>query len=853
MAATPQILGNWCVLDKSCKLHKTTAGDYAVVTAYTARDEDDSVEETLTLTVWESNNGTDALKVSEFQKAAFEFRSESQELAYSTALSTAKHSTKALNGHMLKGVHAAYISDLLGRKKGSAAAKPVVDEAAEIELAQKLIGMQVRMQVGPMVGGEEQMDQVEWNDVTFYDVQGDPRSVSIMYKHDGSWQFNNMHASQAFERLPKCFHNMDVTFVGANTLAYLKRLPRSSQLNADMQVCCEEVVTLAITLGFDTEPSGTTQHTSEVACARAAMKIDVALQAYLRTQPLAEPPEGTLTVRQLADHLKVIKVIAPPSVVAPIIPQARFGSMLPPPPRAPPSPKYPRAEAIRKAAITPAAFVMLLDAVIPWFVDPSRIAAVRLSVSAQLMAFDAWLDKAGNRTAPATITSELGTPQTFDELLMFVMKIDDYIRDQASANVLAVNSLAATTSAVISHQVINPDHSGTEEQRRERANLAQHASTVASDAQMKSVLSQLSAFAQAGQHDQLFKLISDPAARASPLFALFHCMNGEDVSKACQGFISQDVSLQIQMVRGALARRVEKAFESEGQQLSEKQKSALHFVRIGRFKSCKLFNLAGLTTTDKGTADNPLQYLIDLKDGLSDAHYENMIGSLTFAWQLCTPNDIAAVSTFTRTLARFTFEQRELGATWASLSTFHAALLRKMDYESEKFGLRESNVSRASPLVGWITDPSKHLQHLQASVAKEAAKKAATDAVRETEKRLTDANKKAAASANSEASKKFKDQEAKSKKEITDLRKKLETLRKEKPPSGADKHPAQESGNAKRKRVASDQLEKHGKEPGTDRKPCYYYHGAGLTCKFSKENCLNGHHLGSGPGTGDDG
>ena len=61
-----------------------------------------------------------------------------------------------------------------------------------------------------------------------------------------------------------------------------------------------------------------------------------------------------------------------------------------------------------------------------------------------------------------------------------------------------------------------------------------------------------------------------------------------------------------------------------------------------------------------------------------------------------------------------------------------------MDYESEKFGLRESNVSRASPLVGWITDPSKHLQHLQASVAKEAAKKAATDAVRETEKRLTD-------------------------------------------------------------------------------------------------------------------
>ena len=102
-------------------------------------------------------------------------------------------------------------------------------------------------------------------------------------------------------------------------------------------------------------------------------------------------------------------------------------------------------------------------------------------------------------------------------------------------------------------------------------------------------------------------------------------------------------------------------------------------------RKVKLFNLLPEISDDKGTADSPLLHLVDYKGKLdTDSLYVRAIASLSYAWVLCTPSDVANVSAFCNALIAFTVQQRAFGATWEALSSFHAELLRKVDEESEK-------------------------------------------------------------------------------------------------------------------------------------------------------------------------
>ena len=80
-------------------------------------------------------------------------------------------------------------------------------------------------------------------------------------------------------------------------------------------------------------------------------------------------------------------------------------------------------------------------------------------------------------------------------------------------------------------------------------------------------------------------------------------------------------------------------------------------------------------------------------------------------------------------LGGFTATQRQLGASWASLSKFHAAIFKKVDEESMKYALAESRISLASPRIEWIDAPTKYHLALNAAVSERTSITAAEKAV----------------------------------------------------------------------------------------------------------------------------
>ena len=81
---------------------------------------------------------------------------------------------------------------------------------------------------------------------------------------------------------------------------------------------------------------------------------------------------------------------------------------------------------------------------------------------------------------------------------------------------------------VISHKVVHPDTTGTEGERRERNNLANHANKLIGNTVLEQLLEQLSEYASAGEIDKLFTTINEPVLRSSSLYPLLN--TGEELS-----------------------------------------------------------------------------------------------------------------------------------------------------------------------------------------------------------------------------------------------------------------------------------------------------------------------------------
>ena len=119
----------------------------------------------------------------------------------------------------------------------------------------------------------------------------------------------------------------------------------------------------------------------------------------------------------------------------------------------------------------------------------------------------------------------------------------------------------------------------------------------------------LAALARSNDHSGLFDLAASVEIRTSALYPLIS--TAEDINKAISGHLSQPLQLEVSVVRGALARRIELAFCESEVQPSARVRGALHMVRIGRLRKLKLLYL--LDMEDCGTPDDPLKQFALLK------------------------------------------------------------------------------------------------------------------------------------------------------------------------------------------------------------------------------------------------
>ena len=420
-------------------------------------------------------------------------------------------------------------------------------------------------------------------------------------------------------------------------------------------------------------------------------------------------------------------------------------------------------------------------------------------------------------------------------LVAFALKLAGIIKTQAAS---PSSSYPSAADNLITHQVIQPDRDGTELERAERTGLAQKAAAVIKSVVLKRSLEDLSDVAAVqGGEDELFHRVTSEEVRSSDLYPLFN--TGEDVSKAIAGHLPPALLLQVLAVRGALARRIERSFvfNETGVTPAQRVRAALHNVRIGRISKTKLLHL--LNKDDAATIEDPLKQFDLLDASQADAIYAQAINALTHAWQLCTPADSAAVMRFCGRLGAFTAAQRQLGASWAALSVFHASVFKKVDEEAMKYSIAESHISRASPRVEWIEAPTKYLQKLNAAVSEStsisAAEKAVAKLSDELFKKLKSELPKASQThvqnvGGEEKAKKTK----KKRKRAKDADSSSNNATK--PPGVANN----ESVAQRKARVAKEMLQKHGERDG--KPPCYFHFRENGECRFPAAQCNNGHH-----------
>ena len=334
----------------------------------------------------------------------------------------------------------------------------------------------------------------------------------------------------------------------------------------------------------------------------AAVVFDDHLLRFKMSNSLPLLPEAPISITVLTRLLAGLSVVT-----------LRAHQGMPPPP-VPTTrtivPRFPRAEALKSTAETPEAFFSFLTAVLPWFVEPSRLLAVKAHELTQLSTLENWLKLSGDRTDPTRLRAAEKWSEA--ELINFALQLLDAAL-KANAVVQTgsggANSNSSAASTMVTHQVIQPDRDGSETERLERVNLAYNAQQLMEKPELQEKVKSLAALARSSDYSGLFDLAASAEIRTSALYPLIS--TAEDINKAISGHLSQPLQLEVSVVRGALARRIELAFCESEVQPSARVRGALHMVRIGRLRKLKLLYLLDMEDCD--TPDDPLKQFALLK------------------------------------------------------------------------------------------------------------------------------------------------------------------------------------------------------------------------------------------------
>ena len=179
------------------------------------------------------------------------------------------------------------------------------------------------------------------------------------------------------------------------------------------------------------------------------------------------------------------------------------------------------------------------------------------------------------------------------------------------------------------------------------------------------------------------------------LLLLMQADSGEEIPKLLAGVLGEGNISSVYSVRLGLDERILHIAWPNEPLRSSKQSKAVHSVRCGRIKECRLLNLIDMTDT-KFTAESPLAgFATHGKEAnglfLESIHLVNQILALV------SPEQTSELLVFFRTLGDLFKKMVGRGASWAMLSKFYVAVMKEVQKPVDAF-------ARGSGGVGVMLD-----------------------------------------------------------------------------------------------------------------------------------------------------
>ena len=257
--------------------------------------------------------------------------------------------------------------------------------------------------------------------------------------------------------------------------------------------------------------------------------------------------------------------------------------------------------------------------------------------------------------------------------------------------------------------------------QQEVLSLGQDALEVVQSTQLREELQSLSNLEATGDYARLFQACSNAGA---PLRRLLG--SAEDVMRVfMQKQWPNQLSTAALGVRSALERRIwVSVLGSTAADPSADAQRAYKFLRQGRLSKARPSLLVKGSCTS--SVEDPLSFLASLPAGQQTAELLAVFARMTLALQVAFPAQSLVTGRFFLALQIWILEQRNLGASWSTLSAWYAGLLRKADRRVDRYAMRQA--ASLDPLdPAWITDQAaSYTAEYLAARAPEMAQSAAS-------------------------------------------------------------------------------------------------------------------------------
>jgi hypothetical protein len=156
----------------------------------------------------------------------------------------------------------------------------------------------------------------------------------------------------------------------------------------------------------------------------------------------------------------------------------------------------------------------------------------------------------------------------------------------------------------------------------------------------------------------------------------------------------------VSIVRGTLDSSLERAVFGVGSaQPSDIVIRALRFIRLGRMSKVRLFHLLDVSA-DSWSSEDPLKAFIEHPNGL--AFFCKALQVLQSAWLLVQSKHNGKIIQFITQLQRKVSEAVEAGVSWAHISSFYRALMKRVDRAVTGFAGKHG--AAEAPEAKWAKD-----------------------------------------------------------------------------------------------------------------------------------------------------